>query len=81
MSLRPGARRSQVLEYSVIDFVYNKRLRLRGLQRTCQVAANCSPRAQEPKESQLRPPVRQLRLLSNYEYFLRPTLGMSIHKP
>ena len=28
MSLRPGVRRSQVLEYSVIDFVYNKRLRL-----------------------------------------------------
>ena len=37
MSLRPGVDRSlQGLEYSVIDFVYNKRLRLRGLQRTCR---------------------------------------------
>ena len=31
MSLRPGVRRSEVVEYSVIDFVYSKRLRLRGL--------------------------------------------------
>eukprot|EP00966_Prymnesium_polylepis_P332629 7388112-Prymnesium_polylepis.1 len=36
MSLRPGVRRSEVIEYSVIDFVYSKRLRLRGLQRTCR---------------------------------------------
>ena len=36
MSLRPGVRRSEVSEYSVIDFVYSKRLRLRGLQRTCR---------------------------------------------
>ena len=36
MSLRPGVRRSEVFEYSVIDFVYSKRLRLRGLQRTCR---------------------------------------------
>ena len=36
MSLRPGVRRTQAVEYSVVDFVYDKRLRLRGLQRTCR---------------------------------------------
>ena len=36
MSLRPGVRRIQIAECPGIDFVYDKRLRLRGLQRTCR---------------------------------------------
>ena len=67
MSLRPGVRRSQTLEYSVIDFVYNKRLRLRGLQRTCR-----SRNSEHPCVNCVFFQGRRKCLNPIYEYFLRP---------
>jgi hypothetical protein len=67
MSLRPGVRRSHVLEYSVVDFVYNKRLRLRGLQRTCR-----SRSSEHPCVNCVFFQGRRKCLNPIYEYFLRP---------
>jgi len=67
MSLRPGVRRSEVLEYSVIDFVYSKRLRLRGLQRTCR-----SRNSDHPCDNCVFFRGRRKCLNPIYEYFLQP---------
>ena len=67
MSLRPGVRRSEVVEYSVIDFVYSKRLRLRGLQRTCR-----SRNSDHPCVNCVFFRKRRKCLNPIYEYFLRP---------
>ena len=67
MSLRPGVRRSEVVEYSVIDFVYSKRLRLRGLQRTCR-----SRNSDHPCVNCVFFRGRRKCLNPIYEYFLRP---------
>ena len=66
-SLRPGVRRSEVVEYSVIDFVYSKRLRLRGLQRTCR-----SRNSDHPCVNCVFFRGRRKCLNPIYEYFLRP---------
>ena len=67
MSLRPGVRRSEVVEYSVIDFVYSKRLRLRGLRRTCR-----SRNSDHPCVNCVFFRGRRKCLNPTYEYFLRP---------
>ena len=69
MSLRPGVRRtcSEVVEYSVIDFVYSKRLRLRGLQRTCR-----SRNSDHPCVNCVFFRGRRKCLNPIYEYCLRP---------
>ena len=67
MSLRPGVRSSEVVEYSVIDFVYSTKafaFDFEGLAaHVCRVG-----------ESQLGPPVRQLRLLSGETKVSQPNL-------
>mmetsp|Transcript_15735 Transcript_15735/g.34129 ORF Transcript_15735/g.34129 Transcript_15735/m.34129 type:complete len:211 (-) Transcript_15735:113-745(-) len=67
MSLCPGVRRSLIAEYRVIDFVYDKRLRLRGLQRTCR-----RRNSDHPCVSCVLCSCRRKCVNPMYEYFLRP---------
>ena len=67
MRLRSGVSRGVVAETSVVDFVYNKMLRLRGCQRSCshRNASHPCTRCQGRE--------RRRCLNPQYEYYIRPT--------